>query len=48
MGLLMSDTMLMDPALNEALRLLDGPVDVAYANDAAGDPHGDDSADLPA
>ena len=48
MGLLMSDTMLMDLALNETLRLLDGPLDMASTNDAVSDLLEDDRAELPA
>jgi hypothetical protein len=35
MGLLMSDTMLIDPTLDETMRLLDSRSELAYANDAA-------------
>jgi hypothetical protein len=48
MGLLMSDTLLIDPALNETLRLLDSLSELAYTNDAARDSYEDDGSDLPA
>jgi len=48
MGLLMSETLLIDPALNESLRLLDTLREWPYPSDAAGDPNDDESADLPA
>jgi hypothetical protein len=48
MGLLMSDTLLFDPALNETVRLLDSLSELAYANDAMRDAYEDDGADLPA
>jgi len=37
MGLLMSDTMLIDPLLDETLRLLDGLSEWAYTLDATRD-----------
>ena len=48
MGLLMSDTMLIDPLLDETLRLLDSLRELAYAHDARRDSYEDDGADLPA
>ena len=46
MGLLVSDTLLIDPALNETLRLLDILRELTYTTDAAGDAYEDDGADL--
>ena len=48
MGLLMSDTLLIDPTLNESLRLLDDLRELPYPSDTAGDSHDDDSAGLSA
>ena len=45
MGLLMSDTLLIDPALNETMPLLDSLSELAYANDAARDIHEHEAAD---
>ena len=45
MGLLMADTLLNDPALDESLRLLDNLREWPYPSDAAGDSADDDSAD---
>jgi hypothetical protein len=45
MGLLMSDTLLIDAALNETMHLLDSLSDLAYATDAARDAYEDDRAD---
>ena len=47
MGLLMSDTLLIDPTLDETMHLLDCLSELAYANDAARDPDDNDGADLP-
>ena len=46
MGLLMSDSLMPDLLLDEALRLLDGLSEVAYAPDVASDPYVYDAADL--
>ena len=48
MGLLMSDTLLIDPLLNETMHVLDSLNGLAYANDGARDPYENDGADLPA
>jgi hypothetical protein len=48
MGLLMSDTMLIDPTLDETMRLLDSRSELAYANDAARESYEDDGTDVPA
>ena len=45
MGLLMSDTVLIDPMLDETLRLRDGLGAWAYATDVVGDPYDYESAD---
>jgi len=47
MGLLMSDTLLFDPALHETLRLLDSISELAYANVATRDFPEDEDTDLP-
>ena len=47
MGLLMSDTMLIDPTLSEKMRLLDSLSELACANTAARDSYEDDGGDLP-
>ena len=39
MGLLMSDTLLIDPMLDETLRLRDGLSEWAYGLDVARDPY---------
>jgi hypothetical protein len=46
MGLLMSDTVLIDPLLDEMLRLRDGLGAWAYALDLARDPYEHEAADL--
>ena len=48
MGLLMADTMLIDPTLNETTRLLDSLSELACAYDASRECYEDDVADLPA
>ena len=48
MGLLMPDTMLIDPTLDETMRLLDSLSELACAHDAARDAYEDDGTDLPA
>ena len=48
MGLLMSDTMLIDPTLDETMRLLDNLSDLEYADDAARESYEHDGTDLPA
>ena len=45
MGLLMSDTLLIDPTLDETMRLLDNLSELACANDAARESYEDDGAD---
>jgi hypothetical protein len=45
MGLLMSDTLLIDATLNEMVRLLDLLSELAYPDSAARDAHEDDEAD---
>ena len=45
MGLLMSDTLLIDPTPNETMRLLDSLGELAYAHDAARESYEDDSTD---
>ena len=45
MGLLMSDSLMPDLLLDEALRLLDGVSELAYAPDVASDPYDYDAAD---
>jgi hypothetical protein len=46
MGLLMSDSLMPDPLLDEALRLLDGLSELAYAADATCAGHEHEAADL--
>jgi hypothetical protein len=48
MGLLMSDTLLIDPLLDEAMRLLDGFTAWAYAPDDGRDSDDHEGADRPA
>jgi hypothetical protein len=48
MGLLMSDTMLIDPTLNETMRLLDSLADWAYSPDAGRETDDREDADLSA
>jgi hypothetical protein len=48
MGLLMLDTLLIDPALSESLRLLGNLHEWPYPSDAAGDSTDDESADVSA
>ena len=45
MGLLMSDTVLIDPMLDDTRRLLDGLSEWAYALDAASDRYDYEAAD---
>ena len=45
MGLLMSDSLMPDLLLDEALRLLDGLSELAYAADATCDRHEHEAAD---
>ena len=45
MGLLMSDTLLIDPTLNETMHLLDSLSELAYTTDAARDAYEDDITD---
>ena len=45
MGLLLSDTVLLDPLLDETLRLRDGLGAWAYAPDVARDPYDYEAAD---
>ena len=45
MGLLMSDSLMPDLLLDEALRLLDGLSELAYAPDATCDGHEHEAAD---
>jgi hypothetical protein len=45
MGLLLSDTVLIDPLLDETMRLRDGLGEWAYALDIAGDPYDYEAAD---
>ena len=45
MGLLMSDTVLIDPLLDETLRLRDGLGAWAYAPEVASDPYDCEAAD---
>ena len=45
MGLLMSDSLMPDLMLDEALRLLDGLSELAYAADAACDDHEHEAVD---
>jgi hypothetical protein len=46
MGLLMSDSLPLDPLLDEVLRLLNGLSELAYATDATCDGHDHEAADL--
>jgi len=46
MGLLMSDTLLIDPVLSESVRLLDDLREWPYPSDAAGDANDGDRTDL--
>ena len=48
MGLLMLDTLMIDPTLNESLRLLDNLREWPYASGTAADSTEDDCADLSA
>jgi hypothetical protein len=45
MGLLMSDTVLIDPLLDETTRLRDGLGEWAYALEMSRDAYGDEAAD---
>jgi hypothetical protein len=48
MGLMMSDTLLIDPMLDDSRRLLDSLGELSYLTDMARDSYEDDHADLPA
>jgi hypothetical protein len=45
MGLLMSDTMTLDPMLDDTMRWREGLSEWAYVFDTAADPHGHETAD---